>query len=478
MTIDRGPGSNVTFDPLATALAVDDPAISELLDFDTGEFLDARAWIGGQRYEELIAERVNVRERLAKNPRFRCSLCSVLSYLVSNQHKRFFFRHMTEDGSCPAETRSPLSREEILARKYDGIGESEPHKRIKRMIVRSLEADPSYSGILAERQWRSSQDPRSRRQPDVQATGPSGRIAFEVQLSTTFLDVVAGRRSFYREEGALLAWVMGGFDPEYRRLTTDDLLFSNNSNILVVDDETASISELQRKFHVRCHFRRPVRDGDQLVDRWEASVVPFGSLACELDMQRCWHFDYEGQAAAIRAAIEQELHKREAAATDKVRNDLFSFWVTRLPHTQLDEEGVRAWASLRQAFFAREIALPALPDDSSSFVALMNGLASAREGRPVGWSFQHLVQVAHRIADGYPEHVAAFGHAIRHFARQKTIETQDHTGKWKRRAEGIGRSLRAGEPDFAPEPNSIDLAGFLIPGLKEKLAALVLKIAL
>ncbi|RUX29322.1 hypothetical protein EOA23_13980, partial [Mesorhizobium sp. M2A.F.Ca.ET.042.01.1.1] len=305
MTIDRGLGGNVTFDPLATALAVDDPAISELLDCDSGEFIDARAWIGGQRYEELIAERVIVRERLAKNPRFRCSLCSVPSYLVSNQHKRFFFRHMTEDGSCPAETRSPLSREEILARKYDGIGESEPHKRIKRLIVRSLEADPSYSRILAERQWRSSQDPQSRRQPDVQATGPSGRIAFEVQLSTTFLDVVAGRRSFYREEGALLVWVMGGFDPEYRRLTTDDLLFSNNSNILVIDEETASISELQRKFHVRCHFRRPVRDGAQLVDLWESSVVPFGSLACELDTQRCWHFDYEGQAATIREAIEQ-----------------------------------------------------------------------------------------------------------------------------------------------------------------------------
>ncbi|WP_189341774.1 hypothetical protein, partial [Mesorhizobium sp. M2A.F.Ca.ET.042.01.1.1] len=175
---------------------------------------------------------------------------------------------------------------------------------------------------------------------------------------------------------------------------------------------------------------------------------------------------------------EQELREREAAATAKLRNDLFSFWIVWIPHAQLDEEGVRAWAALRQAFLAREIALPALPDDSSSFVALMNGLASVREGQPVGWSFQHLVQVAHRIADGYPEHVVAFGHAIRRFARQKTIETQDRTGKWKQRAAGIGKSLRAGEPDFAPEPYSIDLAGFLIPGLQEKLESLVLKTAL
>lgn len=478
MTIDQGLGGNVTFDPLAAALAVDDPAIGEVLDCDSGEFIDARIWIGGQRYEQLIAERVDVRERLATNPRFRCSLCSVPAYLVSNQHKRFFFRHMTEDGSCPAETRSALSREEILARKYHGIGESEPHKRIKRLIMRSLEADPSFSGILAERQWRSSLDPRTRRQPDVQAAAPSGRIAFEVQLSTTFLDVVAGRRSFYREEGALLVWIMGSFDPEYRRLTTDDLLFSNNSNILVVDEETASTSELQQKFHVRCHFRRPVRDGDQLGDRWESCVLPFRSLTCELDLQRCWHFDYERQAATIRTAIEEDLREREAVTTEKLRSDLFSFWVARVPHAPLDQEGLRVWAALRQAFFARQLALPALPDDSSSFVALMNGLASAQEGRPVGWSFQHLVQVAHRIADGYPEHIVAFGHAIRHFKQQKTLETQDRTGKWKQRAAGIGSSLRAGEPDFAPEPNSIDLVGFLIPGLQEKLESLVLKTAL
>lgn len=115
-------------------------------------------------------------------------------------------------------------------------------------------------------------------------------------------------------------------------MTTDDLLFSNNSNILVVDEETASISELQQKFHLRCHLRRPVRDRGQLVDLWESSVVPFSSLTCELDMQRCWLFDYEGQAATIRAAIEQELREREGAATDKLRNDLFSFWAARVPH--------------------------------------------------------------------------------------------------------------------------------------------------
>ncbi|MBN9489947.1 MAG: hypothetical protein J0H44_22150 [Alphaproteobacteria bacterium] len=467
--IEPAIGGNVTFDPLAAALPVDEPAIREALDCDTGEFVDVKAWIGGQRYEELIAQRVSIRERLSKNPRFRCSLCSVPVYLVANQFKHFFFRHITEDGSCPAETRSPLSRDEILARKYDGVRESEPHKRIKALIMRSLSADPSFSEILSERQWRSSHDERSRRQPDVQATRPMGRTAFEVQLSTTFLDVVAGRRSFYRQEDALLVWVMGKFDPDYRRLTTDDLLFTNNSNILVVDEETATLSEAVRRFHVRCHFRRPAREGDRLTDRWESRVIPFSELTCEKESQRCWYFDYDRQASAIRAEIDKELQERERATLDALRSELLSFWLSRKPNAAPDKNEVRAWTALREALSERGVSLPSSPDEDSGFIALMNGVASAKEGKPVGWNFKHLVEVAHRIADGYPQHVVAFGHAARLFKRDEMLAEQDRTGKWKRRSAAIGASLRNGQPDFAPDPASILLVDFLMPGTKAKL---------
>lgn len=462
-------GGNVTFDPLAAALPVEEPAIREVLDCDTGEFVDARGWIGGQRYEELIAQRVNVRERLSEKPRFRCSLCSVSVYLVANQLKHFFFRHKTEDGSCPAETRSPLSRDEIRARKYNGVRESEPHKRIKALIARSLVADPSFSEILSEHQWRSSHDRQSRRQPDVQAIGPMGKLAFEVQLSTTFLDVVAGRRSFYRQEDALLVWVMGCFDPGYRRLTTDDLFFSNNSNILVVDEETTALSESEHRFHVRCHYRRPVREGDSLTDNWESHVVPFNGLTCEKEYQRCWHFDYDRQAAALRAEIDKELQEREQATMDALRDELFSFWLLRSPNSAPDGTAIYEWAALRKALDDRGICLPPSPGDDSGFIALMNGVASAKEGRPVGWNFRHLVEVAHRIVDGYPQHVVAFGYAVQIFGRGKLLDDQDRTGKWKLRQSAIGTSLRGGEPDFAPDPATIPLVDFLIPGTKAKL---------
>ncbi|MDH8399264.1 hypothetical protein QIG82_27740, partial [Klebsiella pneumoniae] len=72
------------------------------------------------------------------------------------------------------------------------------------LIERSLSADVSFApeSIVQETRWRATSDPKTWRQPDVQAAREGQRFAFEVQLSTTFLGVVVERRIFYREEGA------------------------------------------------------------------------------------------------------------------------------------------------------------------------------------------------------------------------------------------------------------------------------------
>ena len=464
---------NVTVNPLSPAIPARDLEIEEILDCDTGEYIDVRKWISGWRYEQIIEKRVDIRAKLELSSRFRCPVCAVPVYIVSNQYKNFYFKHQIEDGSCPAQTRNPLSREDILARKYHGLRESEPHRRIKTLIVRSLSADPQYSATLTEHQWRSAHDASARRRPDVQATGPMGRLAFEVQLSTTFLDVVVARRSFYREEGALLVWVMGWFDPNYRRLTTDDLLFTNNSNILIVDEETATQSERAGRFFVRCHFRRPMRDGDRLIDEWESSVVPFDTLTFEHEEQRCWYVDYDGDAVAIRAAIDEDLHIRETVAADGLRNRLFEFWIDREPSVALSDTNWREWADLCSAFANRGITLPEHPEGDSDFVALMNGLASAKEGRPIGWAFKQIIEVGHKIADSYPKYVIAFGHALRYFGRSDLMGFQDRSGKWEARKKNIRESINSHDGDFFPSLKFVELIGFMMPGVDSKIKALV-----
>ncbi|HXE06099.1 MAG TPA: DUF6035 family protein, partial [Bryobacteraceae bacterium] len=332
-------------------------------------------------------------------------LCRVHRGQVTEKH--FFFRHIVEDGSCPAQTRSGLTEEDIRARKYHGQRESDAHLRIKALIERSLCADPTFHTILQEKVWRAARNPQSRRQPDVQASSTAGRFAFEAQLSTTFLDVVVGRRMFYCNEGALLVWVLAQFTPDYRRLTTDDLLFSNNSNVFVVDDETTRLSEATCLFHLRCFHRRPIRDQDRISDEWDERIVRFDELTCDSAGQRIFYFDYEGSAGALRNEIKCDREKRKWHENEELREAVYAFWQDMGPHFDHRPESFARWNALRSRLHAQGMAMPDVPDGDSNVRALLNALFSAKMGRPVGWGFKNLIEVAHHLAQGYPQHLLA-----------------------------------------------------------------------
>jgi hypothetical protein len=462
---------NVTVDPLAPATPVENPEIVEVLNLEDGSIVRAADFIAGQRYQDLVAARVHVSERLNSDPIFACAWCGTPAYIVATGEKRFFFRHKVEDGSCPAQTRGVLTREEIQARKYHGLRESGAHRRLKALIERSLAADPAFHAIRQETVWRSARDPKARRQPDVQAICHTDRFAFEVQLSTTFLDVVAGRRNFYRDEGALLIWVLGHFTHDYRRLTTDDLLFSNNSNIFVVDNETTLCSEAEAKFHLRCHYRCPIRAGDHVGDTWQEQIVAFDELTFEQATQRAYYFDYDQSERALHAQIEREKEERQRQADDELRQSFFAFWRGMGPHFDHKPESFAVWRSLCSQLEGRGVRLPETPDGNSNFRALLNALLSAEVGNPVGWGFKNLIEVAHHLYQQYPNHLLAFGYALEQSGRKATLERQDASGKWKQRRDALRSGLRQRAPEFMPDPVLLAAQSFLFPAIGERVAA-------
>lgn len=492
----------ITEATLAPARSVPRPAIKEVLDLDTGEFIPSAEFITRFLYHELVKERGVILGRMHRDePRFACGDCMVPVYLVSRPEEHiFFFRHRHEDGSCPAQTRSPLSEEEICARKYHGLRESEPHKALKAMLLRCLDADPAFSGVATEQHWTSSTREKAYRRPDVQAEDSSGKIAFEVQLSTTFLRVVVGRRDFYREEGALLVWLFRGFDPSYRLMTTDDLLFPNNSNLFVIDEETVRLSLERERLHFRCHFRRPIRSGDDVTDRFESEIVAFSELTQDREGQRAYYFDYDAAEAEIRAAIaedraaaaaaeeelrlaeiarrdaevarlEAEASRRRAALEAADRKDFFEFWVEHGGTFRHTNQTRRAWSDLRGRFFCRDIFLPDYPDSSADVRAMISGLYSAREGKPVGWNYDKLVQVAHLLAQSHPRQILAFGYALELYDRAAQIDEEDVSGKWRDRKWDIGPRLKTRDEALLPDPELFPLMRFLFPEVSERVEA-------
>jgi Family of unknown function (DUF6035) len=463
---------NVTIAGLSPAQAVQKPEIEEIMDLDDATYLRSVDFIESHQHQHLVITRNDVLARLRDGkPRFCCARCSTPVYLVATTEKRFFFRHRVEDGSCPAQTRHPLTQAQICERKYHGLRESAPHKRIKELIERSLRADTTYRAIAQEKTWRSIHDPAAYRRPDVQADSDQGMLAFEVQLSTTFLSVVVGRRLFYRDEGALLIWVFGSFDPEYRRLMTDDVLFPNNSNLFVVDEETAAISEANGVFHLRCHYRLPVRDGAMLADKWQVEIVPFASVTQDREGQRAYYYDYEGKEAALKERIRFEAEQTKAEIERIDRADFFEFWQEHGRSFTHTEANCASWQHLRQRIMRRGIQIPEWPDNDSELRAMVSALYSVREGYPIGWNYSKLIQVGHLLAESHPRQLVAFGHALNIHDRAKQVSEEDNKGKWAERMKPVSVAMRRRDPTYQPDANLLPLMAFLFPEVAAKVQA-------
>ena len=402
-----------------------------------------------------------MRAALDINPIYKCAVCQAAVYLVSNPQKRFFFRHRQEDGSCPAITRGSLSQEEIRARKYRGLQESEPHKLIKNLIERSLRADSKFQqeSVLQEKRIYLSEERDKWRQPDIQALYGKQRIAFEAQLSTTFLDVVVGRRTDYSEAGTQLVWILAAFDADDRRLTTDDILFSNNSNIFVVDEETCRLSEERGAFHLRCHHREPYVDCEAVKERWTEKIVRFSDVILDLQKQQAYFFDFE--------AVENEL---QLSLDEELRNDFLRCWCSEASPTPNDAQ-LNEWTGLRKRLAERNISVPVRPDDDSNFTAMINGVLSATDGEPVGWHFQKLIQVAHHLAEKYPQHLLAFGYALKWSGNSERIRQQDRKGSWATRGRNLRKSLEQKDERYIPDQEWLEALCFLFPEIGARITS-------
>ncbi len=457
------PSQDVTIDARALATPVDDPEIKEITDLVSGEIHQAAAFIADHQYGDLIAARSLIREAMKREqPQYVCAICGTPVHLVASMQKRFFFRHKTEDGSCPAVTRGSLTEEEIRARKYRGLRESEAHKKIKQLIERSLRADPGFDTetIAQEKHWSALNAPQAWRKPDVQATSSEGRFAFEAQLSTTFLDVVVGRRMFYRDVGAHLIWILARFSENYRRMTTDDLLFSNNSNAFVADEETVRISEETKRFHLRCHYRVPSCSGGVISDKWQEAIVPFSELKKELQNQRAYYFDYEAEEAKC---LDQQL-----------REGVVAYWTENMTGQMRGRpEHHGRWLELKERLAQRNVAVPDHPDWSKSFTGMMNAVLSGLAGRGIGWKFDTLVQCAHQISERRPESLLAFAFAVEVAGHKELLTSQDSTGKWAARRKAMGIELRNGDQKFAPPLEWLPALSFLFPDVGARLAEFV-----
>jgi len=428
------------------SLCVPNPEIKEVMDFETGEILPVQVVIGTD-YDQLEKLRMVLSEANASDQRiYVCPTCMVGVYLSRvAQNRHFFFKHRTEDGNCPAITRGELTKEEIQARQYNGAKESPAHIRLKEIIRESLENDQNFSEIAVEKVWRGM-DQSQWRKPDVQALWKGQtRMAFEIQLSTTFLHVIAERRLFYRDQGALLCWIFKRFDEQNARMTQDDIFHNNNRNLFLASEETLKASIENKALMLDCHWTSPGAQEGSIKEVWQQQLAPFSQFKLDIAGQRVFLYDCEGlKAQDTQVALDEAFKQR-----------FFAWW----RDSKRSSEDL-AWKTFKAEFRKRGISFPDYPNEVSG---LLHALYTAREGRVIGWGHPQFISAAHTVAGSHKSVVRAFRTALGVYDRAELLRSQDPEEKWAKKVEEYKEKLKANDSKYQREERFDGLIAFLFP---------------
>lgn len=431
-------------------LIVDDAAIVRVMDMEDGRHLLAKDVLG-RDYVRLMRLRMEANSSVQRGePMYVCSICgAAVRIRRSPTRPKFFFKHRHEVGNCPAITAGHLSQDEINARQYNGAKESRLHRRMKDWLCECLAADGRFTDIKQEPTWKGALT-GERRRPDVRASYNGLPIAFEVQLSTTHLDVISARRDFYQQEGGLLFWVFAEFTADRRRMTDDDVFYNNNLNAFVVDATTVAASLDAEDFKLECVWSVPTADGG--TSGLHRRLTSFHELTLQPEQQRAFYFDFD--------ARRQELADTSNAERQQLRDDVEA-WIGATAY--YGETANKDWAQFRARFRKHAIELPRYLSEFDR--ALLTVLYSAKHNKPWGQGQKKLVEVAHRVAGAYKHHLTWFMHAVREYGRLESMQAEGDPSRWKRKYEECQAEYRMNREVYSPRREHQAVVEFLFPEL-------------
>lgn len=463
---------------------VEEPLIEYIIDQEDGREYKSEEYISASA-RDIAYIRMRVFDAMRRGePNIICAACHSPAYPRKNFNTRkFHFVHVSINSSkeCPYNEKSKrFNTERIDSMRYNGQKEGPDHKYLKKLLRASIDADLRFdpSQTREEKNWYGAKDEKKWRRPDISATrqfgdGSSLKIAFELQLSATYLKVISARREFYLEENALLFWLFKDAKALDPRQYQDDLFYNNNSNLFVIDEETLHLSMERKKFTFRCFYYEPMIDGICVKDVWREHFVSFDELTWDISNQRVYRFDYDGKKAHLLKEAEQNARKKEEQDSRLLYEN---FWIR---YTIEECKGLeREYEELRHALSVYGIIIPEYPDNRE--LNRFNRIVfSAKDGKAVMTGLKTLLEVANDAYKNGKQLMWYFGRVLSHYGNWKVLITQDQEAERKKKLRGEkhiswqdkGKSIKRGidnkDEEFRQNRSYDKLFFFLFPEISQ-----------
>ncbi|MUT54298.1 hypothetical protein EG336_00495 [Vibrio parahaemolyticus] len=286
--------------------------------------IDANEFLDSCEEQEYFQFRTAIAKNRKTNPLALCNVCFQPVVLRATPQRTTFFAHVKDSEDCPIKTTTNLTMEEIQAMKYNGQKEGRQHKEGKQRLAELLSSDPLFSDeIHIEKTFREKNPvgiAKHWRRPDILArlASDNREVVFELQVSTTFLDVIISREEFYKNNDAYITWVFLDFDSE--KFTTLDIAYANKANVFVLDNEANHESELNGKLVMKCYYRQPYITEDlNIAHKWVHELVDFSILNFDELNKKTYFVDTDALRAEVINHINDEKRRQQLEQEERER---------------------------------------------------------------------------------------------------------------------------------------------------------------
>lgn len=200
-------------------------------------------------------------------PKYVCKYCGQMVKISGRKTERGmarFFSHLRDSDDCDYKTTTGRTRREINREKFARCNEGERHKFLKAEIAKYLEKTEGVTDVRTENTVKGNHPILRWRRPDVIANYRGQVIVFELQLSTTFVSVIAERDLFYRLNKKHIIWVSNfdeqGEHVDLTNMMVKDIYYNNRMNLFIFDLDAQRESEKNGELMLKCNWLKP--DGD------------------------------------------------------------------------------------------------------------------------------------------------------------------------------------------------------------------------
>lgn len=299
-------------------------SILEIFDTKEGDIIEAESFFQRPEHELIRWRRIFEESILAGEHRFICTNCRQDVKISGRKYERgqvAFFSHLHDSDYCEIKTTTGLSKEQIEAKKYGLIAESDRHKRLKKLIHEVLDGYASHqkgvTEVSEEKRINSNLPYMNWRKPDIIARYNDLNIVFELQLSTTFVSVVVQRDIFYRLNDYFIIWVFN-FDDNQKyvdltNLMCKDIYYANKRNVFIFDAEAQQASRERGELVLKCNWLDPDNTWhySPTKGKRDGKLITIDELKYDKETAKPYYFDAETPYYEMHPEVKERIQKEE-----------------------------------------------------------------------------------------------------------------------------------------------------------------------